>query len=797
MPSTETDCYRVGDLLVDPGRRRVERDGIEIALPGLTFDLLLALAREAPNLASFDALMRQVWPGRVVSPETVSQRVKLLRAALDDDPEAPRYLAGVRGHGYRLIVPVERCSIPPAVVSPVSPDPGVVAEPVAPSVSAPEPPRTARRAWPFGVALLLAAGLWLAWSGLREPSVVTGTAAGPQATPRSVAVLPFENRSRLEDDAYFVDGLHDDILTQLTRIGGLKVISRTSVEQFRNTRLTTREIAARLGVSHILEGGVQRAGDRVRVTVQLVDTATDAHLWAESYDRELDADSIFAIQSEVATAVAAALRTTLTPAEQGRVRAVPTRNLQAWEAYQAGRKALRPRTQAGLAQAMQYFQAAINHDPGFAQAYAGLADAIWLSASILGRPVEAAMAEAEVPLKEALRLDPELVEALTTAANFATARRDFEPAEVGFRKAIELNPNYPTAHQWYGILLSVQGRHAESLQSKQKAVELDPMSALMRVSLADGLSAAGRFDDALAVLEEARQRDPSSPLPLINIGLLEAYAYGRFGPAIAHAEQATEPGRDRLAYAGFLAQLYLDLGLYEQARQRLETAGPMAAGASAWGYLHLYLAQREEMLASAHRAFETNRLDPRPVALLRDAAIAAQDLRAARALYEDSFPELLAQPPALDGWNYAPAIDLALVLQQTGEAEAAAELLRRAEAWVLTMPRLGRLGHGIADARIHMLRGQPQDALAKLREAERAGWRGPYWRYYRDFDPVLAPIRDHPEFTAVFADIERDMARQRAGLTDDQVGALGLPEDAPPAPSPSLLPPPSIGGVAR
>lgn len=391
------------------------------------------------------------------------------------------------------------------------------------------------------------------------------------------------------------------------------------------------------------------------------------------------------------------------------------------------------------------------------------------------------MAEAEVPLQEALRLDPELVEALTTDANFATVRRDFERAEAGFRKAIELNPNYPTAHQWYGLLLRAQGRQAESLQSMQRAVELDPMSALMRVGLAEGLAVAGRFDDALTELDEARERDPSSPLPLSNISLLEAYAYGRFGPAIAYAEQAREPASDQVAYPGLLALLYLDLGQYELARQRLEAAGPRAAGAPAWGYLHLYDAEPEEMLASARRAVETNRLDWRPVALLRDAALASNDLRAARALYERGFPELLAQPPALDGWNFAAAIDFALVLQKTGEAELAAELLRRAEAWVLTTPRLGRSGHGIADARIRMLRGQPQDALAMLREARQSGWRGPYWRYYRDFDPVLAPIRDHPEFRAVFADIERDVTQQRTALAASPAGNTAPPVDAPPA----------------
>ncbi len=778
MPSTETDCYRVGDLLVDPGRRRVERDGSAIALPGLTFDLLLALAREAPNLASFDALMRQVWPGRVVSPETVSQRVKLLRAALGDDSESPRYLAGVRGHGYRLIVPVERCAFPPAVESPANPDPGAASQPVAPPLDAPSPRRTARRAWPFGVALLLAAGLWLAWSALREPPVASGTASAPRVTPRSIAVLPFENRSRLEDDAYFVDGLHDDILTQLTRIGGLTVISRTSVEQFRDTGLTVREIAARLGVSHILEGGVQRAGDRVRVTVQLVDAVTDAHLWAESYDRALDADSIFSIQREVATAVAAALRTTLTPAEQGRVKAVPTRNFEAWEAYQAGRQALRPRTPAGLARARTAFQAAIDLDPEFPQAYAGLADAIWLSAVSLGSPIEAAIAEAEVPLQEALARDPELVEALTTAANFATVRHDYARAESGFRRAIALNSNYPTAHQWYAGLLATQGRHAEALQSMQRAVELDPMSTLMRVLLASNLSTVGRFDEALAELNDAHERDPMSPLPVFNLGTLHAYAYNRFGPAIAFGEQAVEPDENRPGHRDGLAQMYLDLGEYTRAGETLDAADPETFGPTARGYFHLYQAEPGEALTSALRAVEAARRDDRSLALLRDAALAADDPQSARALYERSFPELVAKAPVIDAWNYGAAIDLALVLQKTGEAELAVELLRRAEAWVLAHPRLGTRGYGIADARIRLLLGKHDAALGLLREAVDAGWRGPYWRYYRDFDPVLAPLRAHPEFKAIFADLERDVTRQRTALA---AGDTPPPVDAPPA----------------
>jgi len=171
-------------------------------------------------------------------------------------------------------------------------------------------------------------------------------------------VLPFENRSKVEDEAFFVDGIHDDILTQLSKISALKVISRTSVERFRKTDLGVKQIAAQLGVNSVLEGGVQRAGNRVRINVQLIDAGTDAHLWAETYDRELTDENIFAIQTVLAAAIAGALKAALTPAEQARVAAVPTRNLAAWEAYQQGQQHVARRMSAGLIEAEKYYQKA-------------------------------------------------------------------------------------------------------------------------------------------------------------------------------------------------------------------------------------------------------------------------------------------------------------------------------------------------------------------------------------------------------------------------------------------------------
>jgi TolB-like protein/DNA-binding winged helix-turn-helix (wHTH) protein len=760
----------VGDLLVDPGRRRVERDGEAIPLPGLTFDLLLALAKAAPNLASIDALMQQVWAGRVVSPETVSQRVKLLRDALDDDPEAPRYVASVRGHGYRLIVPVEYGQLHSSAVNLAHAEPVAMSAPavVAPEApQAPEPPqarRVSRGAWLAAPLLVMVvAGLYLAWPSLRQSHVPSAT---PVTGPRSIAVLPFENRSALEQDAHFVDGLHDDILTQLTRISGLRVISSTSVEQFRGLRLPLREIGERLGASQVLEGAVQRDGGRVRVTVQLVDTATDEHRWAESYDRELDAGTLFAIQSEVALAVAAALRTTLSNDERARLRAVPTQSLEAWEAYQVGRQALGRRTLPDLEKALASFRTAIELDPVFAKAHAGLAEATWLAALLRGEPLEPAMIESETSLRTALELEADLVEALTTAGHFATLRRDFDRAEAELRRAMQINANDATLHQRYGVLQGILGRDVESLQSQRRAVEIDPMSVLQRTVLAQRMSQSGMFDEALAELEEARRRDPASPSANLWIGVLQGYAYGRLGEGVTTAQQSVDAEREIAGSWSHLAELYLDLGDDAGAARVLEALPGQGFGITPHAYLKLYRGERAAASTSAALAARRQLLsDGAAVVLLRDAALSGDDLRGARAAYERHFPELLAEPPTLHAFNYRAAIDLALVLQGSGEHERATELLRRVEPWLRSRARLGHLGYGLADVQIRLLRGEQEDALRRLREAANAGWRGPYWRYHRDFDPVLAPIREHPEFKSVFADIESDVARQRDELT--------------------------------
>ena len=599
--------------------------------------------------------------------------------------------------------------------------------------------------------------------------------AGAAERP-SIAVLPFENRSRLDEDAFFVDGIHDDILTQLSKIGAMKVIARTSVEQFRNTELTARDIGEKLGVKAVLEGGVQRAGDRVRVTVRLIDTATDAHIWAESYDRQLTAANLFAIQSEVAAAIAAALKSALTPQERARTELVPTLSLEAWEAYQLGRQRMANRASAGLVEAERFFRESIQLDPSFALAYVGLADALSMQVVYSGVPREPGLANAEQVLAEAMRLDPGLAEAWATAGLIARYRMQFDRAETMYRRAIELNPNYATAHHWYSTLLRDLGRADAALAEIERAVELDPLSALINLSHGQRLEAKGRFEEAASSYRRAVRIDPSGPLAWLDLARLNAYAFNRFTDAIPLAVRATELDAGGLRPSVELARLLFDLGDDER------FAAEMTRAARNWpdddsvqlGLALLELTRRDAHQASlrARRSLDADPRNNLALMILRDADLGAGRYTAALARYEEAYPELFAPGGRVDGSNYWIAIDVALVAARSGQPDMARDLLDGAAEVVQGIPRLGNRGYWISDVQIHALRGERSAALAALRDAEQAGWRGPSWRYHRDFDASLASIRDEPEFKAVFEDIERDMARQRAELA-------ARPKDAP------------------
>lgn len=605
------------------------------------------------------------------------------------------------------------------------------------------------------------------------PAVPLATSSASEVRA-SIAVLPFENRSNVQEDAFFVDGIHDDILTKLSQFSALRVISRTSVERFRDTNLGIRQIAQQLGVNHILEGGVQRAGGRIRVTVQLIDATSDTHLWAETYDRELSAGDIFAIQSEVAARIAGSMQATLTATEKAGLAAVPTQSLEAWETYQIGMQRMATRNVAATAEAERFFRKAIDLDPAFALAYTGLASSLLNQAQYGGLPYGATLAKADAEVEKALRLDPALAEAWGLSAFIAGERGQRAQAESRYRRAIELDPNDAGLRGRHSVTLQWLGNLDEALVEARLMAERDPLSAAANSHLGSVLKASGDFASALASYRRAIEIDPGLVSPYLGTGTGYGYCLGRFDEAIPWLEEAFRLDPRSTFATAQLALFHLGLEDFAGADQWLERAEKQGdlkpQGAVAGALLALF--QGDE--ARAHRyALQATELESQTLWLLRDADLRTANYAAARERYKQVFPELFgADIPKLDALNGLAAIDLALVLQQTGEAERANRLLQRGEAYVRTIPRLTERGFGISDVAIYAIRGERAKALAALGEAQQAGWRNPKWRYYRDFDPNLSTIRNEPDFKAVFVDIQRDMARQRAALA-------ARPKDAP------------------
>jgi Tfp pilus assembly protein PilF len=341
------------------------------------------------------------------------------------------------------------------------------------------------------------------------------------------------------------------------------------------------------------------------------------------------------------------------------------------------------------------------------------------------------------------------------------------------RQAIEFSPNDAPAHHALNVTLLNLGRREEALAAAERAVVLDPLSTITNNWLGWARMNVGRFDDALVAFRQAIEIDPTMASAYSNIGDVHSRGFGRLDTSMAWYEKASSLDPGNPEYPATIALRHWDLGNDGEARRWLDRALALGEGTAYTNFVaaDLYFERGEEASTRKHAQLAAA-MDPWTIVLIRDHDIRQGHYAAARDRYAKAYPELFSTelPKLTDRAAFA-TIKLALVLQHTGEGERAEVLLDRGEAYLRTAPRMGRQGYGISDVAIHALRGERTMALAKLREAERAGWRQ-RWRYARDFDPDLASLRNEPEFKAVFADIERDMARQRARLA-------ALPKDAP------------------
>ena len=482
--------------------------------------------------------------------------------------------------------------------------------------------------------LALAVGYMLIDNYLIEDEIVVDP---DFAYRQSVAVLPFVNRSESEENAaFFADGIHDELLTRLSQISDLRVISRTSVMEYRDTTMNLVDLGEELGVGSILEGAVQRTGDSVRINVQLIDARTDENIWADSFDRELNAENLFAIQSEISNAIAVELEASLSPAEQRRIEAVPTTNLPALEAYFIGRTRVSERTSASLPEAIDYFERAVTLDPQFAAGWAGLAEA-WLELPnyVANADPQRVRREASSAAIRAVTLDPDSPDAQATLGwHLLVHNYDWDGAEASFREALQIDAVHGNALHWYSHLLSWQGKHSDAIAAAELAIEADPHSWLMKNNLVYMLIDARSWDDAFAMTDQLLEDQAYSAL-MANawIGKLRARqsedavemifdwaeatdrdseAAGELGELIIRAQGLGETVElsvdliEQLALAAEVPELYAALGDAENTITALQSAHRTGIGF------------RSLLSMKINPSFDFVRDDPRFVALLEE-----------------------------------------------------------------------------------------------------------------------------------------------------------------------------------
>src|SRR5580692_1712001 len=494
--------FEFGSFRLNPAERLLLRDQASVHLPPKAFDALLVLVENRGHLLEKDELLRKVWPDTFVEESNLAQHISLLRKALQDGEDGPRYIETVPRRGYRFIAEVRELG-GIATDTKVSSGP-----PPSPPSGVPESIRPQYRFSTLTYAIAAPALLLLVFI-LTLPVWKRRRSSGP-APIQSLAVLPLQNLSADPTQEYFADGMTEALITDLAKIHGLKVISRTSIMQYKDSNKKLPQIAQELGVDGIIEGAVLRSGHRVRITAQLVRAATDQHIWAESYERDLR--DLVALQDEVSRSIAVQIQKEIAPPVPQQLAVLAAVNPQAREDYLKGRYFWNLRSQAGYLKAIDYFQAAVTQDPQYAQAYAGSADAYALLGSMPNSkiPRDTAMPKAKQMALTALQLDDSLPDAHTSLA-FVKMHYEwnFREAEQEFKRAIALDANYSIAHHWYAYDLAAMGRMDEAVVEVKRARQTDPLSAIINTDVAEILYFARRYDEALLQARATLELDPN------------------------------------------------------------------------------------------------------------------------------------------------------------------------------------------------------------------------------------------------------------------------------------------------
>jgi DNA-binding winged helix-turn-helix (wHTH) protein/TolB-like protein len=561
--------YEFGPFQLDPPERLLLCDGQPVSLTPKAFDLLLALVDRSGHLVEKEELLRLVWSGSFIEEGNLAVTISLLRKALNDDRGHHRYIETVSKRGYRFVAEVKRLDDDALVVASANKPEAPPA--VHPQLSIPPAPQT----WPersrrkLFVFLILAAvivsltiGLGLSHRG--------NLAKSASATPMvgSLAVLPFHTLGTNSPDKFLELGMADAVITKLANTGRITVRPTSAIQQYAGTHLSPQEIGREQGVDAVLDGRIQRDSDRVRLTVQLIRVRDGLQLWADTFDRKFT--DVFALEDALADMAAQSVRLKLTGAETLKFTKRSTENPAAYEAYMKGRYFWNKRTDSGLKKGLDYFQQAIKLDPGFAEAYVGVADSYATLGLYAVLPPKEAFPAAKEAGTRALQMDDSLAAAHATLG-FINFYYDWNAsfAKNEFRRALAENPHYAMAHSWYGESLAAKGDYSEALAEAQSALQDDPLSMIVSSNAGWTFALAGQNNRAVETLKKAIEIDPA--FPRTHFRLAELYEQrGEYALAIPEFEQAVQLSGGDPYYEGSLGHAYGASGNFGQARRVLQ-----------------------------------------------------------------------------------------------------------------------------------------------------------------------------------------------------------------------------------
>ena len=496
----EFDSFRVDTL-----RRVLLHDDEKIRLPSKAFEILLVLLEAEGRLVEKDELMRRVWPDSVVEENNLTVNMSALRKALAESPGEHKYVVTVPGRGYQFVakvqqnhesIPIQRNVESAAAQETI----GIGSIPVAQSRISPA--RKTRLAFWFVVAALIVGSAVIFYVYYSR-----NRAANSQASITSIAVLPFVNETGDPNTEYLSDGIAETLINRLSQLPGLKVIARSSTFKYKGTRSDPKDIANELGVQAILIGRVTQRGENLSISTELVNASDKTQIWGEQYDRKMS--DLVAIQRDISREIIGNLKLKVSPgAKEPEDRY--TENNEAYQLYLKGRFYWNKRTVEALDKAIEYFKQAIEKDPGFALAYVGLADSYVVPANRL--PPRESMPKAKEAALRALEINERLAEAHATLGRaLASYDWDWPAAEREFKRAVELNPNYAVAHQWYGGYFGVMGRPEEAISERRLAVELEPLSLIINFELGSAYYFARDYDRALEQFQKTLELDQNFP----------------------------------------------------------------------------------------------------------------------------------------------------------------------------------------------------------------------------------------------------------------------------------------------